>query len=61
MNLNTTGGVAVQAQLPWGPTVTMFTDPGLKNAISLASAATWEGGRKARCDVYKNLGASIPL
>ena len=59
--LNTTGGTAVQAPLPWGPIVTTYTDPGLKNAISQASATTWEGGRKARCDVYKNLGASIPV
>ena len=61
MNLNTTGGVAVQAPLLWGPIVTQYVEPGLKNAISLASATTWEGGRKARCDVYMGLGASIPL
>ncbi|KAK4148784.1 acetylcholinesterase [Chaetomidium leptoderma] len=61
INLNTTGGVASQTPLPWGPVVTQFTGPGLANAISLASAAQWEGGRKARCDVYIGLAASIPL
>jgi len=61
MNLNTTDGTAYQTPLLWGPIVTQFQEPGLKNAISVASAAQWEGGRKARCDVYKSLAASIPL
>jgi carboxylesterase type B len=61
LNLNTTGGVPYQFQLQWGPTVTQFADPGLKNSISLASATEWEGGRKARCDVYMSLASSIPL
>ncbi len=59
--LNTTGGTPVTGALPWGPVVTTFIQPGLLNAISLASGTTWEGGRKARCDVYNGLAASIPL
>lgn len=61
VNLNETGGTPYQSQLMWGANVTLFREPGLKNAFSLASGKTWEGGRKARCDVYLSLGASIPL
>jgi carboxylesterase type B len=61
MNLNSTGGVPYQGVTPWGAPVTMFAEPGLENAITLASAAQWEGGRKGRCDVYKGLAASVPI
>ncbi|KAL2195384.1 Alpha/Beta hydrolase protein [Corynascus similis CBS 632.67] len=61
LNLNQTGGVPYEAQTQWGTTVTQFTDPGLQNDFSVASATTWEGGRKARCDVYLGLAESIPL
>ncbi|AEO68120.1 uncharacterized protein THITE_2117509 [Thermothielavioides terrestris NRRL 8126] len=61
LNLNQTGGVPYQVTLQWGATVTQFADPGLRNAFTLANASTWEGGRKARCDVYLSLAPSIPL
>lgn len=61
MNLNITGGVPYDAPTLWGTVVTQFAEPGLKNAITLASSDTWEGGRGARCDVYRSLARSIPL
>ncbi|KAK4245812.1 hypothetical protein C7999DRAFT_42707 [Corynascus novoguineensis] len=61
LNLNQTGGVSYVMPLPWGANVTQFADPGLRNAFTIASAETWEGGRKARCDVYLGLAASIPV
>ncbi|GAB1319872.1 Carboxylic ester hydrolase [Madurella fahalii] len=61
MNLNITGGVPYDFATQWGTVVTQFTEPGLKNAITLASSDTWEGGRGARCDVYRSLAQSIPL
>ncbi|KAK0631088.1 Alpha/Beta hydrolase protein [Bombardia bombarda] len=60
LNLNQTGGVPYSYVTLWGSTVTQFRQPGMRNAISLAAADTWEGGRSARCDVYKALGPSIP-
>ena len=61
MVLNITGGVPYDAPTAWGTTVKQFAEPGLKNAIRLASADAWEGGRRARCNVYMDLSASIPL
>ncbi|AEO68640.1 uncharacterized protein THITE_2053903 [Thermothielavioides terrestris NRRL 8126] len=61
VNLNETGGTPYTTQLYWGPTVTQMAEPGLRNAFGLGSGVTWEGGRKARCDVYLSLADSIPL
>ncbi|KAL2194689.1 Alpha/Beta hydrolase protein [Corynascus similis CBS 632.67] len=61
LNLNTTGGTAYQTGTPWGTNVTQFEGPGVQNAFSLADAATWEGGRKGRCDVYLRLADSVPF
>lgn len=60
MNLNQTGGTPYAFTNQWGTTVTQFQQPGLKNALSVASATTWEGGRGGRCDFYKSLAPSIP-
>ncbi|KAL2134419.1 hypothetical protein VTI74DRAFT_258 [Chaetomium olivicolor] len=61
MNLNTTGGTPSELPQMFGPPLTQFVNPGLRNALSLAPADQWEGGRKARCDVYMSLAPSIPL
>jgi len=61
VNLNTTGGVPYDIVTPSGTTVTGFEGPGLGNAISLAEAEHWEGGRKGRCDVYFGLADSVPF
>ncbi|KAJ4290022.1 hypothetical protein N0V88_006823 [Collariella sp. IMI 366227] len=61
LNLNTTGGTKAELPQMFGPPLVQFVNPGLRNALSLVDAEKWEGGRKARCDVYKSLAASIPL
>lgn len=60
VNLNTTGGTPYQFVTQWGSPVTQFTQPGMQNAISVAKADTWEGGRGQRCAFYKGLAPSIP-
>lgn len=60
LNLNQTGGTPYSVTNQWGTTVTQFQQPGLQNALSVASATTWEGGRGGRCDFYKSLAPSIP-
>jgi hypothetical protein len=60
MNLNETGGTPYQFTTAWGATVTQFMQPGLKNAISVANAYTWEGGRGKRCDFWKAMSPQIP-
>lgn len=50
LNLNETGGIPYKSTLTTGEEVTQFSQPGLRNAISLADAYTWEGGRGRRCD-----------
>lgn len=61
MNFNVTGGVPYNFTLQWGSTVTQFAEPGLRNAITLVRSDTWEGGRAARCEVYRSLASSIPV
>jgi len=60
VNLNTTGGTPYEYVAQWGAVVTQFAQPGLQNALSVARADTFEGGRGARCAFYKGLGPSIP-
>ena len=62
INLNETGGIPFEA-----PTlatdvgeITEFGGPGLKNNIELVNAYTWEGGRGARCDFWRSVGAIVP-
>ena len=61
MNLNITGGVPYETTTGWGTNVTQFAEPGLQNAITLASSDTWEAGRGARCEVYRTLAPVIPM
>ncbi|KAK3368698.1 Alpha/Beta hydrolase protein [Podospora didyma] len=60
LNLNSTGGTPYQFATQWGTSVTQFASPGQQNAIAVAAADSWEGGRGARCAVYKALAPSIP-
>ena len=60
LNFNETGGVPYSSTVVAGlPPVVQYTEPGLTNAISLVNADTWEGGRGARCDFLKSIGANI--
>jgi len=60
VNLNQTGGSPVEFMTQWMVPVTQLVGPGLQNAISVAPADTWEGGRGSRCDFYLGLAPSIP-
>ncbi|PNP52698.1 hypothetical protein THARTR1_06762 [Trichoderma harzianum] len=61
LNLNETGGVPYSFTTQWGVHVTQFQQPGLRNAISVVPADTWEGGRGTRCNFYQTLASSIPV
>lgn len=60
LNINETGGVAYEFTTQWGVAVTQFMEPGLRNALSVVPADSWEDGRGSRCDFYKKLAPSIP-
>ncbi|ORY07129.1 Alpha/Beta hydrolase protein [Clohesyomyces aquaticus] len=61
INLNETGGTPYQVVTTFGATVTQFKNPGLQNAILVANAYSWEGGRGKRCDFYKSIAQTIPV
>jgi len=58
--MNESGGVPYNAGTFNGQVVTQFENPGLRNAISIANAETWEGGRGERCEWLKRVGARVP-
>ena len=62
LNLNESGGTAFQAAtlVPLYPNITEFEEPGLRNSFELVNAYTWEGGRGARCDFWRSVGAIVP-
>lgn len=65
LNLNESGGTAFEAATlafvsPNGPEITEFGGPGLRNSFELVDAYTWEGGRGARCDFWRSVGAIVP-
>jgi len=61
LNLNETGGTPYTAITLYGLPVTQYMQPGLRNALAVVPADTWEGGRGSRCALYKSLGPSIPV
>lgn len=60
VNLNQTGGVPYRYGTQFGYEVTQSRGPGLKNAIAVVDANSWEGGRGQRCAFWKQLAPSIP-
>jgi carboxylesterase type B len=60
LNLNTTGGTPYVVPTITGGNVTQFMEPGVQNAISVANAKTWEGGRGARCDFWARIAEQVP-
>lgn len=69
---NQTGGTAYQftaiQDVNEGPltvvgpnkTVMLYGEPGLQNAIRIADAYAWEGGRGVRCDFWRSISAIVP-
>ena len=62
INLNESGGVPFEATTLATDVgeITEFEEPGLKNNIELVNAYTWEGGRGARCEFWRSVGAIVP-
>ena len=61
INLNQTGGtpLSVPGVVP-GENITVFTEPGLVNDITLVDADKWEAGRGARCEFWRNVAGVVP-
>lgn len=62
LNLNETSGVPYSAHVVAWPVQnsTQYEEPGLENNITSVDAYSWEGGRGARCDFWKDVGARVP-
>lgn len=60
LNLNTTGGVATLITATENLQFTLYSDPGVKNYISVNDANLWEGGRGYRCDFWKQVAPRVP-
>ena len=61
INLNESGGTPFEAPtLVPNVNITEFGGPGLRNSFELVDAYTWEGGRGARCDFWRRVGAIVP-
>lgn len=58
LNLNQTGGHQAERQFHAPLWTNYYADPGLENDFAVANSYTWEGGRGARCDWWRNLLAS---
>lgn len=62
-NLNQTVGtpsVAVDLTDPYSYNITTYVEPGLAPVFNLVNAYEWEGGRGARCEFWKTIGAIVP-
>lgn len=60
MNLNTTGGTLVRDTVTDHLAYWLREDPGVTNEFRLADAASWEGGRRKRCDFWRSVGPRVP-
>ncbi|KAL9112061.1 MAG: hypothetical protein Q9227_003681 [Pyrenula ochraceoflavens] len=52
LNVNQTAGTA-ESVAGGNVNMTQFVEPGLRNALSLGNATSWEGGRGQRCDMWR--------
>jgi carboxylesterase type B len=60
VDFDQSGGTPYQAGTSWGVNVTQYMGPGLRADIDVVDAYSWEGGRGARCEFWRSLGAAIP-
>lgn len=60
INLNITGGALSSVLLNGVINVTEYVEPGLRNNFAPVNARSWEGGRGARCDFWRNVGSLVP-
>lgn len=61
VNLNQSGGRPYSVMTGSGVVVTQFRGEGLRNAFGRHRADLWEGGRGARCQVWREVGALVPM
>ena len=61
LNLNTTGGVPFVSPQVIEVNVTEFMEPGVQNDLSVVDALSWEGGRGARCEVWRSIASRVPI
>lgn len=40
--------------------ITQMVDPGLEARFRIVDAESWEGGRGERCELWRDLGATVP-
>ena len=60
MNLNTTGGTVESVFVTSDYSYDLRLDPGVTNDFRLVDADTWEGGRGARCQFWREVAPRVP-
>lgn len=60
MNFNTTGGTLKYVTITDHLKYFLRLDPGVTNSFRLVNAKTWEGGRGARCDFWREVAPRVP-
>ncbi|RDI77868.1 hypothetical protein Vi05172_g12079 [Venturia inaequalis] len=60
LNLNQSGGVPLSVSLNSVVNATELVGPTLRNDFRLVNAYTWEGGRGARCNFWRDVGVAVP-
>ncbi|TKA26870.1 hypothetical protein B0A50_04316 [Salinomyces thailandicus] len=62
LNLNETGGTPTSVEVVGGgvPNATEYEGSSLRNDIQEVDAYSWEGGRGARCEFWRRIGARVP-
>jgi hypothetical protein len=61
MDLNTTGGTAIQVIVTPNLTYYVWEGDNVVNHLRSANAYTWEGGRGRRCAFWRDVADRIPL
>jgi hypothetical protein len=60
LNLNATGGTPNFVNVTTDLYYNVYSDPGVRNFITLADADKWEGGRGKRCEFWESVAEKVP-
>ena len=60
LDFNTTGGTLTKVVVTEDLSFFQRFDPGVTNEFRLVNARTWEGGRGARCDFWRDVAPRVP-
>ncbi|TID12894.1 carboxylesterase 2 [Venturia nashicola] len=60
LNLNQSGGALLSIPMTAAANATELVGSTLRNDFRLVNAYTWEGGRGARCNFWRNMGVAVP-